>query len=152
MHVLFQADQRPKQNHKDVLLLEPGKPSLSDYPLSKKLINLLRHGTLPREDDGAIVFWRIKDYLRNYFVHSRVGSCEKWKSFMERGGGNKNRFQYATDPSGEFLYLRALQSHSGRNLIDLSLQDNVLILVTISSSTFITLDVQSIYIPSSIQD
>ena len=24
---------------------------------SKKLINLLRHGSLPREDDGAIAFW-----------------------------------------------------------------------------------------------
>ena len=37
-------------------------------------------------------------------------------------------FQYCTDPSGqEILYLRALQGHSGRNLIDPSLQDNVLI-------------------------
>ena len=32
-----------------------------------------------------------------------------------------------TDSSREILYLRALQGHSGRNLIDLSLQDNVLI-------------------------
>ena len=38
---------------------------------------------------------------------------------MARGGGNKDRFQYCTDPSGqEILYLRALQGHSGRNLID----------------------------------
>ena len=47
---------------------------------------------------------------------------------MAGGGGNKKRFQYRTDPSGqEILYLRALQGHSGRNLIDPSLQDNVLI-------------------------
>ena len=47
---------------------------------------------------------------------------------MAGGGGNKRRFQYCTDPSGqEILYLRALQGHSGRNLIDPSLQDNVLI-------------------------
>ena len=47
---------------------------------------------------------------------------------MARGGGNKKRFQYCTDPSGqEILYLRALQGHSGRNLIDPSLQDNVVI-------------------------
>ena len=46
---------------------------------------------------------------------------------MAKGGGNKKRFQYCTDPSGEILYLRALQGHSGRNLIDPSLQDNVLI-------------------------
>ena len=45
-----------------------------------------------------------------------------------KGGGNKKRFQYCTDPSGqEILYLRALQNHSGRNPIDPSLQNNVLI-------------------------
>ena len=42
------------------------------------------------------------------------------------GGGNKKRFQYCTDPSGAILYLRALQGHSGSNLIDPTLQDNVL--------------------------
>ena len=42
---------------------------------------------------------------------------------MTGGGGNKKRFQYCTDPSGqEILCLRALQGHSGHNLIDLSLQ------------------------------
>ena len=47
---------------------------------------------------------------------------------MAKGGGNKKRIQYCTDPSGqEILYLRALQGHSGRNLIDPTLQDNVLI-------------------------
>ena len=46
---------------------------------------------------------------------------------MAKGGGHKKRFQFCTDPSGEILYLRALQGHSGRNLIDPSLQDNVLI-------------------------
>ena len=47
---------------------------------------------------------------------------------MAGGGGNKKRFQYCTDSSGqEILYLRALQSHSGRNPIDPTLQDNVLI-------------------------
>ena len=47
---------------------------------------------------------------------------------MAGGGGNKKRFQYYIDPLGqEILYLRALQGHSGRNPIDPSLQDNVLI-------------------------
>ena len=47
---------------------------------------------------------------------------------MQGGGGNKKRFQYCTDSSGqEILYLRALQGHSGRNPIDPTLQDNVLI-------------------------
>ena len=95
--------------------------------MSKKLINLLRHGSLPRDSDGVIEFWRLKDYLQNQFVHSRHWSDDKWKSIMARGGGNKTRFQYCTDPSGEILSLRVLQGHSGRNLIDPSLQDDVLI-------------------------
>ena len=40
---------------------------------------------------------------------------------------NKIIFQYCADPSGEILSLRALQGHSGRNLIDPLLQDNVII-------------------------
>ena len=50
--------------------IEPQEYSPSNHSVSKKLINLLRHGSVPREDDGAIEFWRIKDYLQNHFVHS----------------------------------------------------------------------------------
>ena len=39
----------------------------------------------------------------------------------------KKRFQYCTDASGIIVYSRALQGHSGRNLIDPSLHDNVVI-------------------------
>ena len=47
---------------------------------------------------------------------------------MERlNSGQKKRFQYCSDSSGKILYLRGLQGHSGRNLIDPSLQDNVII-------------------------
>ena len=96
--------------------------------MSKQLSTLLRHGHIRREEDGAIEFWRLKDYLRNESENSRYWSDEKWKSTMAGGGGNKKRFQYCTDPSGqEILYLRALQGHSGRNFIDLELHDNVLI-------------------------
>ena len=106
-------------NHKNIRSL--------DYSVSKKLINLLRHGYLPREDDGAIEFWRTKDYLHNHFVYFHHWSDEKWKNSMARGGGNKKQFQYCTDSSGAILYLQALQDHSGRNLVDPSLQDNVVI-------------------------
>ena len=63
------------------------------------------------------------------FEHSQHWSDEMWKSKMAGGGCNKKRFQYCTDLSGqEILYLRALQGHSGRNPIDPTPQDNVLIL------------------------
>ena len=45
---------------------------------------------------------------------------------MAAGGGSKRRYQYCSDNSGTILYLRALQGHSGSNLIDPTLQDNVL--------------------------
>ena len=70
----------------------------------------------------------VKDDLRNKFEHSQYWSDDVWKSKMAGGGGNKKRFQYCTDPSGQqILYIRALQGHSGRNPIDPTLQDNVLI-------------------------
>ena len=108
--------------------IEPETHSSIACPVSKQLSTLLRHGHQPREEDGAIEFWRLKDYLRNEFVHSQHWSDEMWKSTMVRGGGSKNIFQYCTDSSGpEILYLPALQGHSGRNSIDPELQDNVLI-------------------------
>ena len=79
-------DQRQKQNHKGENLLihqasfrgderkwidiEPGDSSLSlsAYEISKKVIHLLRHSqTVQREEDGAVQFWRIKNYLQNQF-------------------------------------------------------------------------------------
>ena len=46
---------------------------------------------------------------------------------MAAGGGSKRRYQYFSDYLGSIIYLRALQGHSGCNLIDPTLQDNVLI-------------------------
>ena len=54
-------------------------------------------------------------------------SDDRWKVCLAAGGGAKRRFQYCTDDSEIIVYLRALQGHSGRNLIDPELQDNVII-------------------------
>ena len=106
----------------------PGAQFDQPHPVAKKLNTLLRHGELPREEDGAIEFQRLKDDLRNKFEYSHFWSDDVWKSKMAGGGGNKKRFQYCTDPSGqEILYFRALQGHSGRKPIDHTLQDSVLI-------------------------
>ena len=45
--------------------IEPETYSSIAYPMSKRLFTLLRHGQFPREEDGAIEFWRLKDDLRN---------------------------------------------------------------------------------------
>ena len=69
--------------------VEPGEYSLSDYEVSKKLIRLHRHGSLPRDDDGAIEFWRIKDDLQEHFPHCPRWSPDKWQKSMAGGRGNK---------------------------------------------------------------
>ena len=56
-----------------------------------------------------------------FFIHYRSDD----RLFLAAGGGTKRRYQYCTDISG-IIYFRALQGHSGRNLIDPSLQDNVI--------------------------
>ena len=116
--------------------VEPGEHSLSDYPVSKKLIHLLRHGSPPRDNDGAIEFWRIKDNLQNHFLYCHHWSDEKWKKSMAREGGQKKTelFKVIQDAVLLILHYRTMS-----------------LFQTVSSSTFITSDVQSIYIPSSIQ-
>ena len=78
--------------------IEPGAQFDQAYPVAKRINTLLRHGQLPREEDGAIEFWRLKDDLRNKFEHSQHWPDDMWKSKMAGGGGNKKRFQYCTDP------------------------------------------------------
>ena len=108
--------------------IEPGAQSDQAYPVGKRLNTLLRHGQLSQEEDEAIEFWRFKDCLRYESEHSQYWSDGLWKSKIAGGGGNKKRFQYCTDPSGqEILYLRDLQGHSGRNSIGPTLKNNVLI-------------------------
>ena len=49
------------------------------------------------------------------------------KAYLTAEGSSKRRYQYCSDISITNLFLRALQGHSGRNLIDPFLQDNVII-------------------------
>ena len=108
--------------------IEPGKYSLSEYEISKKVIYLLRHSQqVHREEDGVVHFWRMKENLQNQFPQSIHWSDDRWIACLAAGGGPKRRYQYCSDYLGSIIYLRALQGHSGRNLIDPSLQDNVII-------------------------
>ena len=107
--------------------IEPSKQNLASYDLSKKVINLLRHNqTLQREEDGAIEFYKIKFHLRNHHSQIHNWSDDRWKACLA-AAGSKRRYQYCSDNSGTILNLRALQGHSGSNLIDPTLQDNVVI-------------------------
>ena len=88
------------------LILNQELNSIKRTQVARRLNTLLRHGELPREEDGAIEFWRLKDDLRNKFEHSQHWSDDVWKSMMAGGGGNKKRFQYCTDPSELFKVIQ----------------------------------------------
>ena len=108
--------------------IEPSKQDLESYNLSKKVTNLLRHNQkLHREEDGAIQFYKIKFHLRDHHLPIQNWSDDRWIACLAAGGGSKRRYQYCSDSSGTIFYLRALQEHSGSNLIDPALQDHVLI-------------------------
>ena len=115
-------------NERKCIDIEQGNSSFSAYEISKKVIHLLRHSQIvQREEDGAVQFWRIKFYLRNQFPQNQYWSDDRWKACLAAGGGSKRRCQYCSGISGTIVYLRALQGHSGRSLIDPSLQDNMII-------------------------
>ena len=65
--------------------------------------------------------------LQSQFTQIPHWSDDRWKACLAAGGGAKRRFQYCINDSGIIVYFRALQGHSGSNLIDPSLQDNVVI-------------------------
>ena len=68
-----ETDQLPStipMNERKWIDIEPAESSLSlsAYEVSKKVSNLLRYcQTVQREDDGAVQFWRIKNFLQNQF-------------------------------------------------------------------------------------
>ena len=117
-----------------------------------EILHLPRHNqTLQREEDGAIEFFKIKFHLRDHHSQLQNWSDDRWKTCLAAGGGFKRRYQYCPDNLRTILYLGALQSHSGNNLIDPTQQDNVLIETGIFPH-IATLDVHSIFIPFSTMD
>ena len=66
--------------------IERGKYSLSEYEVSKKVIHLLRPSQkVQREDDGAVQFWKIKNFLQNQFPQVLYWSGDHWKACLAAG-------------------------------------------------------------------
>ena len=93
--------------------------------MAKRINTLLRHGELPREEDGAIEFWRMifKTYLSTLTIGLMMYGRARWQEAEVK---RKDFNIVLIRQDKKFSYLRALQGHSGRNPIDPSLQDNVL--------------------------
>ena len=138
MYWFLRADHRLKQNHKDEFL--PDQPQIltcwgenldrhsttrlfppTDYSLSTKLIILLCHGCLPREDDGSFELLRIEWQSSETCPASVIVGLTK--SDEQNGRRRtKRKFQCCPDSSGKTLYFRDLQRHFGRNLMNHSSQ------------------------------
>ena len=58
--------------------IEPRAQFDQAHPVTIRLNTLLRYGELPREEDGAVEFWRLKDDLRNKFEYSQYWSDDVW--------------------------------------------------------------------------
>ena len=57
--------------------IEPGKYSISEYEISKKVNDLLRHSQqVHREENGAVHCWRNEENVQKYFLR---WSDTKWK-------------------------------------------------------------------------
>ena len=69
----------------------------------------------------------LKRIFRNISRVVIIGLTASRRKAWQEEEETRKEFQYCTDSSGTILYLRALQFHSGRNLIDPTLQDNVVI-------------------------
>ena len=86
----MQADPWLKQNREDLpvlahlqglylflkehgLILNQELNSDQAYPVAKRLNTLLRHGDLPREEDGAIEFWRLKIIFGTILSNLNIG-------------------------------------------------------------------------------
>ena len=98
-----------------------------EQALQLKVKHLLRHSQKEQREDGAVQFWRVKEHLQIQFPQSIHWSDDRGKSCLAARSGVRKRYQYCTDVSGIIMYLRALQGHSGRNLVDPPLKDTVVI-------------------------
>ena len=106
----------------------PSRQDSESHKVSKRVINILRHNqSVSREPDGAVQFYKIKFLMRDHSLSTQNWSDNRWLACLAAGGGPKRRYQYCPDYLGSIIYLRALQGHSGDNIIDLEMQDHVLI-------------------------
>ena len=168
MQVILRADQKPERNHKDVLL--PAHPQKL-YLLEKELGPILNH---------KIIRSPIIQCRRNWFIFFVMGvylekTMERLNSGAQKtilrnisciviiGLTTSGRASWQEEEGTRkcFSVVLILQEKFFTSELFKVIQDAILLILhyrtmswfrTISSSTFVTLDVQSIYIPSSIQD
>ena len=144
-------------NHKFLLVgekiwtdIQPQDYSPTDYSLSTKLIILLCHGCLPREDDGSFEFLRMNDNLQKHVQHRHRWADEKWRTEWEEEEDKKK-----ISVLSRFFRNNSVFPGISKVILDATLwiihHKTMSLFWTVSSSSLTMLDMQSICIPSSIQ-
>ena len=126
MFLLLRADQRPTRRSTSACPstrivpicerfwtdIEPETCSPIDYPVSKRLSTLHRHGHLPQEEDGAIEFWRLKDDLRNKFEHSqqKCGTVELQEAEASNSSSPSSSRSFRTQSLWSFIQGQCIKS------------------------------------------
>ena len=108
------------------------------FEASKAITRLPRHDqAVPGGSDGVIQYNGIIEECSKKFDGASQWLLEDGISTLAKGGGAKKRFQYCLNPnsSNQFLYLRAIQGHSGENTVRPELQDNVLLAKELPSTS-----------------
>ena len=168
MQVTLQADQRPKQNHKNEFL--PAHPR-ELYLLGRGLGLMLNQENIRSPIIQCRRKWPIFFVMEAYLetmmerlnsgelkIIFRIISCIVIIGLTKSG---RAAWQEEEDKRKDFIIVLILQEQFYTSELFKVIQDAALLILnnrtmslfrTFSSSTFITSDVQSIYIPSSIQD
>ena len=131
-------EQQPELNKKDMENLRhsaanEGEDTYDVFIPTKRAAQIVEGAHTKEKEDVACPRCDRELYALNTIsgpilrCQIQVWSDDRWLACLAAGGGSKRRYQYCSDNSGTILYLRALQGHSGNNLIDPTLQDNVVI-------------------------
>ena len=114
--------------------VDPGSYDHECYVKSKTMTWLPRHDLKNFwETDGAIKYEDIVEEFnkkkKKKFDGVSQWPINDWITCLAKEGWPKKRFQYCLNPnsSKHFLHFRAIQGHSGGNIVDPALQDNVLL-------------------------
>ena len=62
------------------------------FPISKRMIALLRHGTLPRDEDGAIEIWRSKEEFKSAVPNSVHWPIRLWTGHLQKKAEDIRRY------------------------------------------------------------
>ena len=111
-----------KRNWNDSLAYGEGKGRTLEYRISKKVTRLERHLDLAdRESDGAVHRKSIGPKLRHAFSKGgHIFSDSDGLDYIWKGS-NKTQLQCCKNSNDVLLYIRAIQGHSGGELIALQL-------------------------------